>query len=172
MISDYGTQISSLLSQLGAFSRDWEGSIRRLSTGQGSYAFEVPIESIDPLFRSTITNFFTSLDSKGGYLETLSKQILQRLRSNKESLGNQESEVHSIGKYVTDFLNLETSRINLLMVKRVERLTWVTVILGILFTADTIALFNFAALSQLQLIQYVAVTLLALLIGGIYVSKK
>jgi len=58
------------------------------------------------------------------------------------------------------------------MAKRVERLTWVTVILGILFTADTIALFNFAALSQLQLIQYVAVTLLALLIGGIYVSKK
>lgn len=171
-LSDHGAQISSLLSQLGTFSRQWEGSIRRISVGQSLYALEIPILPIDPLFLATHINFLANLNSNGGYLETLSKQTLRRLKVNREFLGKQESEVASLGKYVSDFVSLETSRINLLMSKRIERLTWVTVFLSFLFAADTVALFHFAELTFIEWIQYLIMILLAFLFISIYVYKK
>lgn len=171
-ISKSGTQISSFISQLGNFSRQWEGSIRRLSAGRSVYALEIPISPIDPLFLSTYTNFLASLDSNGGYLETLSKQILKRLKANKESFKKQESEVASLEKYVSTYVNLATSRIHLIMSKRIERLTWVTVFLGILFATDTIALFRFTELTSVGWIQYLVMIILAFLIIWLYIKKK
>jgi hypothetical protein len=172
MTSTSGTQISSFISQLGNFSRQWEGSIRRLSAGRSIYALEIPISPIDPLFLSTYTNFLASLDSNGGYLETLSKQILQRLEVNKESFKKQESEVASLEKYVSTYVNLATSRINVKMSERIERLTWITVILGVVFTTDTIALFNLGELTIEVLIQYIVVIISAILGIGWYIKKK
>ena len=171
-LSNYGTRISSLLSQLGTFSRQWEGSIRRISTGKSVYSIEVPVLPIDRIFLPTHTNFLASLDSKGGYLETISKIILRRLEVNKEFLVKQESEVVSLVRHVSNFVNLETSKTNLLMSKRIERLTWVAVVLSILFAADTIALFHFAELTVVQWIQYFVMVTLAVIFIVIYVYRK
>ena len=172
-LSNYGTQISSLLGLLGTFGRQWEGSVRRISEGQSEFALEVPILPTDPIFLSGHTSFLGTLKSKGGYLETLSKQILHSLESNRESLEKQESEVAALRTHISDIVNLETSRTNLLMSKRIERLTWITVLLGIILATETLTRVLPMEPKLGQWILYVVIPLLlAILVVYIYVYRK
>ena len=96
-ISECGTKISTLLIQLGIFSRHNERLLNMFSSGKGLVSVEVPIPHYKFIYEYTYLG-----DENKGYLGNLASQILNTFKNAKTSLSKQEVEINSLRTHFLD----------------------------------------------------------------------